>query len=414
MNEDNTPHPIACTLHIGSFYFRSAPIFVVIPMYEVRKGPPPLKIKLACASFKRSLRIGYGESSVLSVGLLGTRLTSQLKKINTMADGGGDNNNNVFVYLGGYQEVVFRGVTHAVIDPSVNIVLGGAFNYCRELVSVIFHDGVERIEGGAFAGCRYLSGRIKLLGVREIGDEAFQFCYNLSDVQFGDRLETIGKYAFDGCSMMSIEIPTVRTLDIEAFSYCEKVEDVEFGVNLETIGIGSFYGCKQLQRIAIPLKDGLFQFDTRQQRYTQFDYCDKLTTVDLVGAEGINNTISSLLIESWRDEMNQEIDRINEELEDTDADEKANAIRLWIRSVINRFDHYKAEHNRLLKEHMTLLELAVWKAKLDEDEKEDSFTQKVQVKRAKIDEESKREEKRITSGADIIIKNVLPFLQLKE
>ena len=72
--------------------------------------------------------------------------------------------------------------------------------------------------------------------------------------------------------------------------------------------------------------------------------------------------------------------------------------------------HYKAEHNRLLKEHMTLLELAVWKAKLEE--RDDNSTQKVQAKRARIDEESSREEKRITSGADIVIKNVLPFLKL--
>ena len=73
-------------------------------------------------------------------------------------------------------------------------------------------------------------------------------------------------------------------------------------------------------------------------------------------------------------------------------------------------EHYKVEHNRLLKEHMTQLELAVWKTKLDE--KEDKSTQKVQAKRAKIDKERAREEKRITSGADIIIKNVLPFLKL--
>eukprot|EP00986_Skeletonema_menzelii_P014704 scaffold10041_cov94-Skeletonema_menzelii.AAC.2 len=59
---------------------------------------------------------------------------------------------------------------------------------------------------------------------------------------------------------------------------------------------------------------------------------------------------------------------------------------------------------------MTQLELAVWKAKLDE--KEDKSTMKVQAKRAKIDEGNAREEMRITSGADIIIKNVLPFLKL--
>jgi hypothetical protein len=56
---------------------------------------------------------------------------------------------------------------------------------------------------------------------------------------------------------------------------------------------------------------------------------------------------------------------------------------------------------------MTQLELALWKAKLDEKEEENSI-QKVQ---AGID--GTRKEKRITSGASIVIKNVLPFLRLE-
>ena len=36
------------------------------------------------------------------------------------------------------------------------------------------------------------------------------------------------------------------------------------------------------------------------------------------------------------------------------------------------------------------------------------------AKKAKIDGESKRNERRNTCGADIVIKNVLPFLQLDE
>ena len=57
-----------------------------------------------------------------------------------------------------------------------------------------------------------------------------------------------------------------------------------------------------------------------------------------------------------------------------------------------------------------LLELALWKAKLGE--KEDSSAEG-RTKKAKIDVESVRKERRITCGADMVIKNVLPFLQLK-
>eukprot|EP00984_Skeletonema_dohrnii_P009383 scaffold3598_cov148-Skeletonema_dohrnii-CCMP3373.AAC.7 len=78
-----------------------------------------------------------------------------------------DVDDNVFVYLGGDQ-VVPQDVTHVIIDQSVNIILRGAFQDRRQLVSVKFHDGVEVIEEDAFYGCRRLK-KIDLKGVREIG-----------------------------------------------------------------------------------------------------------------------------------------------------------------------------------------------------------------------------------------------------
>ena len=128
--------------------------------------------------------------------------------INMAADGGDD----VFVYLGGDQEVP-REITHAIIDPSVKIIREMAFYYRRQLVSVVFHDGVEVIEAGAIQDCPSLRGGIKLLGVREIGPRAFQYCLSLSDVEFGDRLETVGYHAFDSCyPLRSIKIPSVRNI----------------------------------------------------------------------------------------------------------------------------------------------------------------------------------------------------------
>eukprot|EP00986_Skeletonema_menzelii_P015650 scaffold12326_cov86-Skeletonema_menzelii.AAC.1 len=297
-----------------------------------------------------------------------------------MADG-----NNIFLYLGGDQ-VVPRGVTHAIIDPSVKIVLRMAFYNRQQLVSVIFHYDVEIIEDDAFYECICLRG-IKLLGVREIGAGAFKYCDALSDVEFGDELETVGEAAFRCCwSIRSIKMPSVRTVHGWAFCNCEQLVDVEFGVGLETIEANSFYDCPHLQRITIPLKNDLFPLDTDEGRYNQFDECDNLTTVDLVGVEGMHNTISSLLLESWKDEMNGEIDRINQELPNTPQNEKTDLIRQWIRSVIDRMEHYKAEHNRLLKEHMTQLELAIWKVKINEEEEGGNATLHVQAKRAKIDE----------------------------
>ena len=90
---------------------------------------------------------------------------------------------------------------------------------------------------------------------------------------------------------------------------------------------------------------------------------------------------------------------INQNLLYTSANEKTAAIQHWIRSVIDRMEHYKNEHNQLLKEDMTLLELALWKAKLDKKD-EDNFNLKMPAKKAKVDMgRSTRKVRRITSGA---------------
>ena len=107
--------------------------------------------------------------------------------------------------------------------------------------------------------------------------------------------------------------------------------------------------------------------------------------------------------------MITEINRIDQVLPNTIASENTEEIRRWMDLVIDKMDYYKAEHFRYVKEGTTLLELALWKAKLDE--KEDNSGEG-KTKKAKADTESARNDRRITCGADTVIKNVLPFLQL--
>ena len=164
---------------------------------------------------------------------------------------------------------------------------------------------------------------------------------------------------------------------------------------VESIRHGAFFNCTLLRRIAIP--SGIIA------SYYKFNWCENLSTVDSVG--GIHKTISSLHMESWRNDIHAEIDRINSDLEDTPANHKTRAIEQWIESILERLNHYKTEHKALLKEAMTLLELALWKAKLEENG-------------SNMDAESNsivRKRHRVTCGANIVIKkNVLPFLVLKE
>jgi hypothetical protein len=325
------------------------------------------------------------------------------------ADDEGDNDNDVFVYMGGNQRVP-EDVTHVRVHKSVKIIRGRAFMGCRNLVSIEMHDGVEIIEKYAFWGCKFLRG-IKLPGVRVIEESAFYNCTALVDVEFGDKLETIEGKAFYCCdSLKNIKIPKVRFIGERAFQFCDQLTEVELSEDLGTIEECAFITCTRLRRIAIPLKNNMLDGE-----YV-FSNCINLSQVDLVG--GIHKTISSLLLESWRSEMSDDIDRINQDLPNTPTIEKSAAIQLWMETVIERIEHYKSEHYRLLKEFTTLLELALWKVKLDEEFGfEEALSKEVSesntAKKAKIDMKAIRQEQRITSGANIVIKNVLPFLKLE-
>ena len=323
-----------------------------------------------------------------------------------MADHAEDDfDGDIFIYRGGRAP---QHITHARIDKSVNEIEDNAFGGWR-LVQVDTHNGIRKVGKNAFRICKSLR-RINLKSVVEFEEYAFYECENLESVEFGDRLETIGIAAFCWCtSLEHIKLPSIITIGRGSFANCAII-DVELSERLEAIEVGAFRYCERLQRIAIPLKRDLFEFNEHLQKYNQFDDCWKLKTVDLVG--GIHKTVASLHMESWRSEMNESINRINQVLLNAHADDKTFEIRNWMHSVIDKMDHYKAEHFRYVREGITLLELALWKAKLDEREEYECEAEG-RTKKVKVDAESARKDKRMICGADMVINNVLPFLQLE-
>ena len=334
------------------------------------------------------------------------------------ADDDGDFDGDIFIYRGGRAP---QHITHARIDKSLDEIEDNAFDGCEHLVQVDTHDGIRKIGREAFHKCKSLR-RINLKSVVEIDEWAFYLCKKLESVEFGDRLETIGKSAFGCTSLTHLKLPSIITIGSGAFWNQPCLLDIEFSERLETIGRNAFGHCKRLQHIAIPLKRDLFEFSVHDENYNTFGNCLQLTTVDLVG--GTHKTVASLHMESWRAEMISEINRINQILPNTPVifrrttgpegitptNNKTEEIREWMEMVLDKMDQYKAEHYRYVKEGVSLLELALWKAKLHEKEEssEEGKTRKV-----KVDSKSARKERRITCGADIVIKNVLPFLQLE-
>eukprot|EP00573_Skeletonema_grethae_P012718 CAMPEP_0201710204 /NCGR_PEP_ID=MMETSP0578-20130828/58508_1 /ASSEMBLY_ACC=CAM_ASM_000663 /TAXON_ID=267565 /ORGANISM="Skeletonema grethea, Strain CCMP 1804" /LENGTH=302 /DNA_ID=CAMNT_0048199225 /DNA_START=98 /DNA_END=1006 /DNA_ORIENTATION=- len=261
-----------------------------------------------------------------------------------------------FTYTG--QEDIPRDATHIFV--SVRVILRLTFRGHPNIVEVICDEDVEKIEERAFARCPRLR-RVIMPGVKIVEQDAFFGCEALADVECG-KLEIIKRSAFYNCrSLRTINLPYARIVEGDAFGGCGSLMDAKFGNKLERFGMGAFYFCTSLERITIPLKDGMITHDNT------FIGCAMLYHVDLVEGALLNETISALHLEGWRNDMNKEIDFIDRALPTSvsvrvpvptagagdggrNAGEKARVIRTWIGSVLRQLGHYKAEHRRLLEE----------------------------------------------------------------
>eukprot|EP00985_Skeletonema_marinoi_P023730 scaffold15942_cov74-Skeletonema_marinoi.AAC.6 len=165
-----------------------------------------------------------------------------------------------YTFTGRDGEVIPPGATRVRIHESLTVIPARAFQYRRSIEEVDCHDRVKTVEENAFCGCPSL--RIVIMpGVEEVGSQAFRNCEALTDVECG-KLEIIGVGAFDFCkSLKSINLPSAKIVKRYAFNYCKALKNVKFGKKLESISYGAFYECTSLERIAIPLKDGMISDD---------------------------------------------------------------------------------------------------------------------------------------------------------
>ncbi len=87
----------------------------------------------------------------------------------------GDNNFTRYIYRGEEGEIIPRDATHIFVDKSVTVILRRAFQWHRNIIEVICHDNVEKIERYAFCGCTSLR-RLIMPGVKIVEEAAFDGC----------------------------------------------------------------------------------------------------------------------------------------------------------------------------------------------------------------------------------------------
>eukprot|EP00985_Skeletonema_marinoi_P012497 scaffold6045_cov77-Skeletonema_marinoi.AAC.1 len=262
--------------------------------------------------------------------------------------------NGWYIYTGRDGEVIPPDVTRVRIDKSVTVIPANAFYENQHIEELEFDDRVETVEKHAFARCPSLR-LVIMRGVKVVEQFAFCYCKALTDVECG-KLEIIGERAFKWCeSLRSINLTSVKIVEIGAFAGCKALTKVEFGKELESIEDWAFYRCTSLERITIPLKDGIITDDDT------FTGCENLEHVDLVEGEALRDTIDSLHLKEWRNDMNEGVDAINQNLlilSNRGAGGETRAIRRWISLVLFSIIHFKAQHRRLLDEAATTLQHA--------------------------------------------------------
>eukprot|EP00980_Cylindrotheca_fusiformis_P012829 scaffold3167_cov121-Cylindrotheca_fusiformis.AAC.2 len=109
-------------------------------------------------------------------------------------------------------------------------------------MTLVLHEGLERIGKGSLVGCEGLTKVDIPSTVKGIDDGAFYDCTRVMTLVLHEGLERIGENAFDGCRGLTlVDIPsTTKVIDCRAFCGCHGLETLRLCEGLESIGEGSF------------------------------------------------------------------------------------------------------------------------------------------------------------------------------
>ena len=157
-----------------------------------------------------------------------------------------------------------------------------------EIPSVYLGKPVVSIDNEAFYNCKSLKGALVIPdSVETIGSYAFYGCSKLTSVSIGNGVTSIGQSAFQNCSGLTGELVIPDSVEIignSAFSGCNKLTSVTIGNGVTSIGQSTFEGCSGLTgELVIP--DSVEIIGN-----SAFSGCNKLTSVTIgSGVTSIDN-----------------------------------------------------------------------------------------------------------------------------
>ena len=170
------------------------------------------------------------------------------------------------------------GEQYITVKPDTLAIAEGAFGWDEarfindSLLYITLPEGLREIGKSAFEGCEIGSINIPST-VYEISQQAFRYA-RIKSITFAEGVKIIGVEAFALTQLDNIEIPSsVETIEEKAFYWCW-LSEIKFNEGLKRIGSQAFYYDWRLKEIELP----------RSLEYISPDAFDKCDSIERFGA----------------------------------------------------------------------------------------------------------------------------------
>lgn len=154
-------------------------------------------------------------------------------------------------------------LTDISLPDTVESIGTDGFKFCESLETINLGK-VITIEQSAFEGCGKLKS-VDLTSIKVLNTKVFSECSELETVVYGQGINKINEYAFYRCSALkTVEIPNgVKKLGQYSFAFCTTIQHIDVPQSVHEVESKVFYGCDRLKDVNFlgdleELEDGIF------------------------------------------------------------------------------------------------------------------------------------------------------------